>query len=147
MGFNHRQSKCAHDRTSPIFGLRPLLPNGRTSQLLSTCAKLQTVAQRAGSHAAPFQRLTWTFLKNCIVQVQVLVRDAFIGGPFVKRFALCYRSVVGHKTSVCPVLSVTFVHCGQTVGRIKMKLGMLVGLGPGHIVLDGDPKGEVKWSE
>ena len=29
--------------------------------------------------------------------------------------------------------------CGQTVGRIKMKLGMEVGLGPGHIVLDGDP--------
>jgi len=39
----------------------------------------------------------------------------------------------------CPVLSVTFVHCGQTVGRIKMKLGMQLGLGPGHIVLDGDP--------
>jgi len=31
------------------------------------------------------------------------------------------------------------VHCGQTVGRIMMKLGMQVGLGPGHIVLDGDP--------
>jgi len=39
--------------------------------------------------------------------------------------------------SVC--LSVTFLHCGQTVGRIKMKLGMQVGLGPGHIVLGGDP--------
>jgi len=25
------------------------------------------------------------------------------------------------------------------VGRIKMKLGMQVGLGPGHIVLDEDP--------
>ena len=44
--------------------------------------------------------------------------------------------------SVCPVLSVlsvTFVHCGQMLGRIKMKLGRQVGLGPGHIVLDGDP--------
>ena len=41
--------------------------------------------------------------------------------------------------SVLSVLSVTFVHCGQTVGRIKMKLGMQVGIGPGHIVLDGDP--------
>jgi len=42
--------------------------------------------------------------------------------------------------SVClSVLSVTFVHCGQTVGRIKMKLGTQVGLGSGHIVLDGDP--------
>ena len=37
--------------------------------------------------------------------------------------------------SVCPVLSVTLVHCGQTVGWIKMNLGMQVGLGPGHIVL------------
>jgi len=31
------------------------------------------------------------------------------------------------------------VYCGQMVRRIKMKLGMQVGIGPGHIVLDGDP--------
>jgi len=55
------------------------------------------------------------------------------GRPFVQRFALCYRTVV------LSVLSVTLVHCGQTVGRIKMKLGKHVGLGPGHIVLDEDP--------
>jgi len=36
-------------------------------------------------------------------------------------------------------LSVTLVYCGQTVGWIKTKLGMRVGLGPGHIVLGGDP--------
>ena len=36
------------------------------------------------------------------------------------------------------LLSVTFVHCGQTVGWIKMKLGLQIGLGHGHIVLDGD---------
>jgi len=41
--------------------------------------------------------------------------------------------------SVLSVLSVTLVYCGQTVGRIKIKLGMQVGLGPGHTVLDGDP--------
>ena len=35
-------------------------------------------------------------------------------------------------------LSVTLVYCGQTVGLIKMKLGMEVGLIPGHIVLDED---------
>ena len=28
---------------------------------------------------------------------------------------------------------------GETVGWIKMPLGKEVGLGPGHIVLDGDP--------
>jgi len=31
------------------------------------------------------------------------------------------------------------VYCGQTVRWIKMALGIEVGLGPGHIVLDGDP--------
>ena len=42
--------------------------------------------------------------------------------------------------SVCPLcLSVTLVYCGQMVGWIKMKLGVQVGLGPGHIVLDWDP--------
>ena len=41
-----------------------------------------------------------------------------------KTVALCYRMSV---------------YCGQTVGRIKMKLALQVGLSPGHIVLDGDP--------
>jgi len=59
------------------------------------------------------------------------------GRPLVKRLALCYRSVV---CAVClSCLSVTLVYCGQTVGRIKMKLGVQVGFGPGHIVLGGDP--------
>jgi len=31
------------------------------------------------------------------------------------------------------------VYCGQTAGWIKMALGMEVGLGPGHIMLDWDP--------
>jgi len=31
------------------------------------------------------------------------------------------------------------VYCGQTAGCIKIPLGTEVGLGPGHIVLDGDP--------
>jgi len=60
------------------------------------------------------------------------------GRPFVKRFALSYRTVV------CPVLSVKLVYCGQTVGRIKMLIGMEVGLGQGHIVLDGDPAPQPK---
>ena len=44
--------------------------------------------------------------------------------------------------SCLSVLSVTLVYCCQTVGWIKMKLGMevaQVGFGPGHIVLDGVP--------
>ena len=40
----------------------------------------------------------------------------------------------------CPVcVTMTLVNCGQTVERIKMKLGMQVCLGPGHIVLGRDP--------
>jgi len=61
----------------------------------------------------------------------------FFGRPFVKRSALCYQTVVCLSCPVC--LSVTLMHYGQTVGWIKMKLGMQVGLSPGHIVLDGDP--------
>jgi len=56
------------------------------------------------------------------------------GRPFVKRFTLCHRTVV-----CLSVLSVTLVHCGQIVGWIKMKLGVEVGLSPGHVALDGDP--------
>ena len=60
-----------------------------------------------------------------------------VGRPLVKRFALCYRTVVLFVCPVCPVLSVTLVYCGQTVGvgPIKMKLATQVGLGTGHIML------------
>jgi len=56
--------------------------------------------------------------------------------PFVKRFALY---AIGPLSVLSVCLSVTLVYCGQTVGWIKMKLGVQVGLGPGHIVLGGDP--------
>ena len=50
--------------------------------------------------------------------------------------------VVGSPYATGPLsscLSVTLVYCGQTFGWIKVKLGVEVGLCPGHIVLDGDP--------
>jgi len=49
----------------------------------------------------------------------------------------CLSCPVLSVLSVC--LSVTLVYCVQTVEWIKMPLGMEAGLGPGHIVLDGDP--------
>ena len=55
------------------------------------------------------------------------------GSPYAIRPLSCLR------LSVCPVLYVTLVYCGQAVSRIKMKLGVQVDLGPGHIVLDGVP--------
>ena len=69
------------------------------------------------------------------MQSVIACHQEFIGRPFVKRFALCYRSVV-----CLSVLSVTLVYCGQTVGRIKIKLNWHAGRPrPGHIVLDEDP--------
>ena len=77
-----------------------------------------------------------TLLASC---VQFMFGKTSLASSFwatvYERFTLCYRTVV------CPVgLSVCNVGvlC-QTVGWIKMKLGMQVGLGSGHIVLDGDP--------
>jgi len=80
-------------------------------------------------------------LSSCVIHFTVICRARrclrHFGRPFVKRFALCYRTVVMY---VClPCMSVTLVYCGKTAGCIKMKLGMVVGLSPGHIVLDGDP--------
>jgi len=59
---------------------------------------------------------------------------------FISNWATVYKRVHPMLSNRClSYLSVTLVHCGQTVGWIKMKLGKLVGLGPSHIVLDGDP--------
>jgi len=60
------------------------------------------------------------------------------GSPYAIRPLFC---PVCLSDSVClsVCLSVTLMYCGQTVERIKMKLGMQVGIGPGHIVLDEDP--------
>jgi len=53
---------------------------------------------------------------------------------------LCYQTVACLSVclSVLSSLSVTWVHCGQTVAWIKMKLGTQVGLTSGQIALDGD---------
>jgi len=69
--------------------------------------------------------------------LDIALRLSVFGRPFVKRFALCYRTVVC--LPVLSVLSVTLVYCGQTVAWIRMPLGIEVGISPSHIVLDGDP--------
>jgi len=76
----------------------------------------------------------WEIQWDKIVRVLAVI----FGRPYVKRFALCYWTLV-LSCPVCPVcLSVTLVYCRQTVGWIKMKLGMQVALVLCHIVLDGD---------
>ena len=73
---------------------------------------------------------------HIVVCFVIIVRQ-----PFVKRFTLCYWSIVF--MSLC--LSVTLVYCGQTVGYIKMKLGAEVGLG--HFVLDGNAAPPPQWGK
>ena len=51
----------------------------------------------------------------------------------------CGPSSPSPKTAQPPPQFSADFYCGQTAGWIKMPLGMGVGLGPSHIMLDGDP--------
>ena len=59
--------------------------------------------------------------------------------PFVKRFALCYRTVVLSVLSVLSLCDVRALWPNGWTDQDKMKLDTQLGLGPGHIVLGGDP--------
>jgi len=79
------------------------------------------------------------FYQACICMFVIIYKIAYFwprnfGRPFVKQLALCYRTVVC--LTVC--LHCWCMYCGQTVGWIRMLLGIEVGLGPGYIVLDED---------
>jgi len=54
-------------------------------------------------------------------------------------WATVCKTVQAMLSDRCPVLSVCDIGLLWPNGWMKMKLGMQVGLGPGHIVLDGDP--------
>jgi len=65
---------------------------------------------------------------------------AYGGRPRPRR--LCVRwgtSSSPQKGGRAPPQFSSHVYCGQTAGWIKMALGMEVGLGPAHTVLNGDP--------
>jgi len=103
-----------------------LCGNGASSKLFLTPMTRCYCMQVGGPHTQYCSRPTLACLPSFHSQH---VTSVIFWRQFVKRFALCYRTV-----SVCIV---TLVYCGETVGWIKMKLGMAVGLVPGHIVLDG----------
>jgi len=58
--------------------------------------------------------------------VDACAQNSIFGRLFVKQFALCYRTVV---LSVCLSVCDVGVYCNQTVGWIKIKLDVQVGLG------------------
>ena len=57
------------------------------------------------------------------------------------------RPMLSDRCLSCLYVGLTLVCYGQTVGRIIMKLGVEVGLGPGRIVLDGDPASSKKGTQ
>ena len=75
-----------------------------------------------------------------ILYVQALQHqksEQFLGDRFSTVCKTVALYAMGMGPSSC--LSVTLVHCGETVGWFKMPLVTEVGLGPSDIVLDGDP--------
>jgi len=67
-----------------------------------------------------------------------------VNGGYMYSYSMCFFYCATVCKTVRPmlyrplsVLSVTLVYCGQTVGWIKMALGMEVGLSPGDFLLDG----------
>ena len=88
----------------------------------------------------------WRQLTNRIELVHPSAHSSSQPKRQIDRFSRFWATVcktvcrmLSDRCPVCPILSATLVYCGQTLGWIKMKLGMQVGLGPGHIVLGGDP--------
>jgi len=77
-----------------------------------------------------------------ISESRLYLRKWFVfGRPFLKQFTLCYDHCLS-------CLSVTLVYCCQTVGWIRMLLGVEAWCGsrpwPRHTVLDGDPPSPMK---
>jgi len=80
------------------------------------------------------------FIGTDCLKLWRLIHYYIFDSPFWATVSKTVHPMLSDRCLSClSVLSVTFVHCGQTVGRIKMKLSKQVGLGPGHIVLDGNP--------
>jgi len=81
--------------------------------------------------------------KSVSLMLYITTTITIFGWPFVKRFALSYLTVVCLSFCLsCPVLSVCDIGVLWPNGctdQDETKLGMQLGLGPGRIVLDGDP--------
>ena len=60
------------------------------------------------------------------------------GRPWSSRHCARWRHSSPPQRGIAPQFS-THIYCGQMAGWIQMPLDTEVGLGPGHIVLDGDP--------
>ena len=86
-----------------------------------------------GDPAAPVEGAQFAHAVSAIFLLPVWA--SFIAGFLAARSVMLRdRCPVCVRPSVCNV-----GYCGQTVGWIRLPLGMEVGLSPGGILLDGDP--------
>jgi len=76
------------------------------------------------------------YLLDNFISVLFYIKILVFGRPFVKRFALCYQTVV---CLSCPVLSVSNVGVLWPNGSMDQEEKLGKGIAPGHVVLDGDP--------
>ena len=85
-------------------------------------------------------RMSYVLNSYLLTYLRVSLTEAHSLSSFWTTVCKTVRPMLSDRWSLCSVLSclsVTLVYCGQTVGRIKMKLDMQVDLG--RIALDGDP--------
>ena len=104
--------------------------------LLSTCIMSCLYTQCRMSHKINNKWHIFTIYRS---ELQEVLESAGFWATVCKTF----RRAIG-PLSCLSVLSVTLVYCGQTVGWIKMKLCMQVGLGPSHTVRLGPSSGHEK---
>ena len=83
-------------------------------------------------------------VQHCCITRDLVRVWALVFSVRSKRFwtTVCktVRPMLSDRCLCClSVMSVTLVYYGQTVGQHRMPLDVEVGLGPGHIVLDGYP--------
>jgi len=115
-----------------VFNIWPYTVLPDNSNVIT--ANMQSETGFASSHQLKSDVASKSRLK--LAARAVLSADA---GLLVQTVAQNDLSYLSDCCPVClSVLSVTLAYCGQMVGWIEMKLGLQVGLGPGHTALDGD---------
>jgi len=117
------------------LGVKRHLASGREISRLQHGLQLIMARYTRIIHCRPCCNL-YLFLSRSPVLRSRTATIEFLGEPL----QVTVRRMLRDRCPVCPVcMSVTLVHCGRTVGWIKMPLGTEVGLGQGDAVLDGDP--------
>jgi len=125
-----KQTYSARKPPKTPRGNHEMGPSAAAARCLQRAHTIRTHPGLSAALSALLSLVTLTF----VVDLDIRTRARFLGDGLYNGSPYAIGPL-----SCLSVLSVTLVYCGQTVGWINKKLGMQVGLGSGHIVLDGDP--------